>query len=389
MVATAHTRTPMALLFGLLFGAFIGSFLNVCVHRLPRNESVVQPPSRCYACGARVRWYDNLPVLSYLILRGRCRWCGSGYSPRYLVLELLVAAVTGAVTWWAFSPTAPLAPWLGQAGAPLWLGQAAAGTVLLCLAWFLVVATLIDLEHLIIPDELTKSFQLAAPFLAMACATNAGYGWDASAWMFTRDIFGTWHADPGRFLGWTLGTVGVVLALLAASLPLARHIYSTYCPPSERWRDEDHRGFRAGVLWFIAATAIAALALVALVLFAGGTGSGRLAAAQLGQALLGSCAGWCSLYLIGLLGTIAFRKNAMGFGDVKFLAPIGAFLGPIGVLYAFFGAAIVGSVIGLPMFLLRRRRQIPFGPYLALGTVLALVWGPQVHAWLFRGLLAL
>ncbi len=378
----------MALFLGVLFGAFIGSFLNVCVHRLPRNESVVHPPSRCYGCGARVRWYDNLPVLSYLILRGRCRWCGSGYSPRYLVLEVLVAAVTGLVAWWAFSPAAPLSPWLGLTGAPLWVGQAAAGCVLLCLAWFLVVATLIDLEHLIIPDELTKSFQLAAPFLATLCATNAGYGWDAGGWMFTRDVFGDVRAEPGRFLAWTLGTVGAVLAVLVASLPLARHVYSTYCPASERWRDEDHRGFRTGVLWFVAVTAFAALALAVLVWLGGSSGPGQMAAAQLGQALLGSCAGWCSLYLVGLLGTIVFRKNAMGFGDVKFLAPIGAFLGPIGVLYAFFGAAVAGSILGLPMYLLRQRRQIPFGPYLALGTVLALAWGPQVHGWLFRGLFA-
>ena len=384
----------MALFLGLLFGAFIGSFLNVCVHRLPRNESVVQPPSRCYACGARVRWYDNLPVLSYLILRGRCRWCGSTFSARYLVLEVLVAAVTGLVAWWAFSPAAPLSPWLGVAGAPLWLGQVAAGGVLLCLTWFLVVATLIDLEHLIIPDELTKSFQLAAPFLATLCATNTSYGWDVGGWLFTRDVFGEMRAEPGRFLTWTLGTVAAVLAVLAASLPIARHVYSTYCPPSECWRDEDHRGFRIGVLWFIAATFVASLALGALVWLGGAHPAALVAAAQLGQALLGSCAGWCSLYLVGLLGTIVFRKNAMGFGDVKFLAPIGAFLGPVGVLYAFFGAAVVGSIIGLPMLLISRRRkqgrrparQFPFGPYLALGTALALAWGPQVHAWLFRDL---
>lgn len=377
----------MALFFGLLFGAFIGSFLNVCVHRLPRNESVVQPPSRCYACGARVRWYDNLPVLSYLILRGRCRWCASPYSPRYLVLELLVAAITGLVAWWAFSDQAPLAPWLEFAGAPRWLAQAAAGTVLLVLAWYLVVSTLIDLEHLIIPDELTKSFQLAAPFLAVCCATSTGYGWDVGGWMFSRDVFGEVHTHPGRFLAWTGGTIAVALTVLALSLPLARYVYSTYCPASERWRDEDHRGFRVGVLWFIGATAIGALALAVLVGLGGNRPAAQIAAAQLGQALLGSLAGWGSLYLVGLLGTVAFRKNAMGFGDVKFLAPIGAFLGPIGVLYAFFGAAVAGSIIGLPMFLLRRKRQIPFGPYLALGTALALAWGPQVHAWLFRGLL--
>jgi leader peptidase (prepilin peptidase)/N-methyltransferase len=378
----------MALILGLLFGAFIGSFLNVCVHRLPRNESVVRPPSRCYACGARVRWYDNLPVVSYLVLRGRCRWCDTRYSARYLVLEVLVAAITGLIAWWAFGDAAPLAPWLLAAGAPTWAAQAAAGVVLLCFAWFLVVATLIDLEHLIIPDELTKSFQFAAPFLATLCATNADYGWDVGDWLLARDVFGGLRAEPGRFLGVTLGIVGAVLAVLLASLPLARWIYSTACPPSERWRDEDHRGFRLGVLWFVAVTALAAASLAALALTADGRPARLLASIQFGQALLGSCAGWCSLYLVGLIGTLAFRKNAMGFGDVKFLAPIGAFLGPIGVLYAFFGAAVAGSIIGLPMYLLHRRRQIPFGPYLAIGTVLAVVAGPRLHAWVFAGLFA-
>jgi len=73
----------------------------------------------------------------------------------------------------------------------------------------------------------------------------------------------------------------------------------------------------------------------------------------------------------------------MGFGDVKFLAPIGAFLGPVGVLYAFFFAAMVGTVVGLPMRLLASRREIPFGPWLAVGAVLALIWGPTLHQWLF------
>lgn len=367
----------MAVLLGVLFGAFIGSFLNVCVHRLPRNESVVQPPSRCYACGARVRWYDNLPVLSYLLLGGRCRWCGTGYSPRYLVMELLVAALTGAVTWWAFSSWSPVPAWLAATGLPMWAAQGLTAVALLALLWYLVVATLIDLEHLIIPDELTKPFQLAAPLLAMATAT-AGLGWEARAWLEHRDVFGEVHRQAGPFLAGTLGITAGAVAFLLVSLPLARWIYSRFCPEHERWQDKDHAGFRVGVLWFCGATALHAAVLAGLTLAADGP-AGFGAAAQLGQALLGSLAGWGSLYLVGLLGTIAFRKNAMGFGDVKFLAPIGAFLGPIGVLYAFFGAAVVGSLVGLPMYLMGSRRHIPFGPYLAVGTVLALAVGPWLH----------
>ena len=97
-------------------------------------------------------------------------------------------------------------------------------------------------------------------------------------------------------------------------------------------------------------------------------------------------AGWLSLYLVGLLGTLAFKRNAMGFGDVKFLAPIGAFLGPIGVVYAFFAAALVGTIISVPMRLLKESREIPFGPYLAIGSLMVLYGGPRLHHWLFQPL---
>lgn len=374
----------MAAFIAALFGAFVGSFLNVCVHRLPRNESVVQPPSRCYACGARVRWYDNLPVLSYLILGGKCRWCGTGFSPRYLVMELLVAGLTGLIAWSVTAGHLLPAPWMAAAGLPLWATQAIAIAVLCCLVWFLVVATLVDIEHLIIPDELTKSFQFIAPFFAVCLMAPHAYGWSAASWLELRDIFGAVTYQTGPFLWRVLGVVGIALVLQLLSLPLARWVYSSFCPASERWREEDHVGFRIGVLWFTAVTAVAALVLVGLAVV--GTPTALAVAGSLGQALLGSLAGWWSLYAVGLLGTMVFRRNAMGFGDVKFLAPIGAFLGPVGVLYAFMGAATAGAIVGLPMYVITKRNQIPFGPYLALGTVLALAVGPQVHAWLFAGI---
>lgn len=381
----APTTPTMSAVLGFLFGAFIGSFLNVCIHRLPRNESVVLPPSRCYSCGTQVQWYDNLPVISYLILRGRCRWCDAPFSIRYLLLEVLVGAISAAVMWWAFNADTSPAPWLLAAGVNEAVARAVSGAVVLALVYLLIVASFIDLEHTIIPDELTKSFQVAAPLLALGTGAVLGHHqvFDPTTWLVHRTILGDPVATTGQFVWSVLAVVGGALLFLMASLPLARVIYGRFCPPEQRWRDEDHHGFRLGVLWFVAATTFVTAVILLLAWWQPGQGWWRLAVGQGALAIFGSLAGWMSLYVVGLLGTIAFRRNAMGFGDVKFLAPVGAFLGPIGVLYAFFFAAVVGTMVGLPMRLLAARREIPFGPWLAVGTVIALVWGPQVHQWLF------
>lgn len=380
----------MIALVGFVFGAFIGSFLNVCIHRLPRNESIVAPPSRCYSCGTRVQWYDNLPIVSYLILRGRCRWCGSRFSPRYLFLELLTGGLTALVLWWAFAAPGAAAPWLLAAGVPEPVARAAAAAALLALVYYLVVAAIIDLQHFIIPDELTKSFQVAAPLLAVAVATNLAYAdlWDPGAWLWRTDVFERRRLETGVFL-WRMGVMALgAIAVLLLSLPLARYIYSRYCPASQRWDDDDHRGFRVGVWWFAAASLLPLVVLGVLAWWrpGGDRGCWPDLAVHLANATAGSLLGWLSLYLVGLLGTIAFRRNAMGFGDVKFLAPIGAFLGPVGVVYAFLAAAVIGTVVGLPLRLLRERREIPFGPYLALGALAMLFVGPAVHRWVFSSL---
>ncbi len=380
----------MSAVLGFLFGAFIGSFLNVCIHRLPRNESVVLPPSRCYSCGTQVQWYDNLPVISYLLLRGRCRWCDASFSPRYLLLEVLVGGLSALVMWWAFNDPAAPAPWLLSLGVAEGVARAIAAAVILSLTYLLVVASFIDLEHTIIPDELTKPFQLAAPVLALGTGSVLAHRqlFDPTTWLMHYNVFNQPVPTTSLFVWQFLAAVGAVLLFLALSLPLARVIYSRFCPPEQRWSDADHSGFRMGVLWFMAATAVVSAALLALVGWESTSDHTwwRMCAGHGALAILGSLTGWLSLYVVGLLGTIAFRRNAMGFGDVKFLAPIGAVLGPVGVLYAFFFAAIVGTVVGLPMRLLASRREIPFGPWLAVGAALALVWGAQVHHWLFSHL---
>jgi leader peptidase (prepilin peptidase)/N-methyltransferase len=120
--------------FSLLFGLALGSFLNVVIYRLPRRESLVRPGSHCPACQSAIRWYDNVPVVSWLVLQGRCRDCGQRISPRYLVIESMTGAAF-ALAMWHFGLDWPV-----------------------LLAWFflaiLIAVAFIDYDHFIIPDKL-------------------------------------------------------------------------------------------------------------------------------------------------------------------------------------------------------------------------------------------
>ncbi len=123
--------------FALLFGMVVGSFLNVCICRMPQNKSIVTPPSHCPHCSYQIRWYDNIPLFSYLLLRGKCRGCGAHISLQYPLVELL----NGVLTLFLF----------------LRFGPTLAFAVLFLFCSALVVITFIDIEHQIIPDEISLS----------------------------------------------------------------------------------------------------------------------------------------------------------------------------------------------------------------------------------------
>lgn len=125
----------MDVLFALALGLLIGSFLNVCIHRMPRCLSVVRPRSHCIACERTIAWYDNIPVVSYLLLRGRCRYCGARISPRYPVVELLTGLLFLFIV--------------------LRMGPTLAAAKLCLFAALLVGLIFSDFEELILPDEFT------------------------------------------------------------------------------------------------------------------------------------------------------------------------------------------------------------------------------------------
>lgn len=252
---TAVPAVFFTVFFGL-WGLLIGSFLNVCIHRLPLKQSVVTPRSRCPGCGSMLAWYDNVPVLSYAVLGGRCRTCRTAISIRYPVVEL----VTGAIFLWhvlVFGFTPLLA-------------------VRLAFACALIVLFAIDLEHQILPDRIT----LPGIVIGLACSLVL---------------------PPGPIMS----LAGIVAG--------------------------------GGVLWAIAEA-------------------------------------WFRLRHV----------DAMGFGDVKMLAMVGAVLGLRLVLLTFVLATMIGGIVGVVLLVTRRANMataVPFGTMLAVAALVASLYGEPLLVW--------
>ena len=215
---TLLLRTPAFEVTALLLGLVVGSFANVCIHRLPRRESVVRPPSRCPGCGALIRPRDNVPVLGFLLLRGRCRSCRAPISWRYPAVE----AANGLL-------------WLALAALR---GPHLQTLVAMALATALLVLSLIDLEHQILPDVLTlpgiaaglaASALPGSPVAPLPAAAAAAAGWLAFAavaklYERARGIEGLGQGDwkmaamLGAFLGWQKMLLTVLLASLTGTV---------------------------------------------------------------------------------------------------------------------------------------------------------------------------
>ncbi len=269
-------------LFAFAIGSAIGSFLNVCIYRLPRDLSIVSPPSHCTWCNELVRWYDNIPVLSYFALNGRCRHCGTPFSIRYPAIE----AVNGLVFVY-LAHHFYLHP--GAAFEPMMMLISG----VLCSA--LLVVSAIDIERQIIPDEITLSGLVIAPVFSF--------------------IYPQLHKCGGPVVGRFTTLLGIT-------------DYPRLC------------------------------ALVA--------------------SLLGMAAAGGFIYVTGFIGTKIFRKEAMGFGDVKLMAMMGGFLGWAGGIAAILVGCIFGAVIGIAIWIFKRESRIPFGPYLSLGCVTVLLFSPHL-----------
>jgi len=245
-----------------IFGLIFGSFLNVCIYRMPRDQSIVWPGSACTACKKPIAWYDNIPLLSYAILRGKCRHCSAAISMQYPLVELL-----GGI--------ACVAAWNQGMDYPYAI---MANVILLSL----IVITFIDIEHQIIPDEITLS--------------------------------------------------GIVIGL----------VFSTIYPG---WHGVSGHG--QGVLY----------------------------------SLLGILTGGGFLLLTAVIAEKLLKKEAMGGGDIKLLGAVGALFGWKGALMTLFAGSMVGSFVAVFLKIFFKQDRIPFGPYLAVGVIITLLWGEKIISW--------
>ncbi len=338
------------------FGCTVGSFLNVCIHRMPRGESIVSPPSHCPHCQYSIPWYLNIPLVTWLYLRGQCANCRAPIAIRYFLVELL----TGL----AF-----LACWIrfGPVSAPLALVSC------VILAGF-IVATFIDLEHFIIPDSITLG-GIAAGFLC-SLAVPALHGVKTPAAGLTSSIVGIMIGG------------GVVLAILQlGKLLFGRQ--KIELAPGSRVLFTEHvlvlpdRELPYEEIFFRESDTIRVEARrVECVDCCYWDTPVRLSPQRLevGERVMKP---EDMPHLEVVADRIVLPREAMGMGDVKFMAAIGAFLGWQATLFALLASSVIGAVVGVVLILLRRHEwssRLPYGPYIALAAVVWMFAGREIVA---------
>lgn len=233
--------------FVFAIGLFVGSFLNVCIRRLPEKEPIVFSRSKCMHCKKAIAWYDNIPLVSFMILGGRCRFCKKRISLQYFLVEFLTGIIF--LSFYAY------------------YGRSFEFFIFTAFVCLLLVASFTDINKREIPEQVT--------------------------------------------------------------LP----------------------GIAAGIV---------------------------LSPAHVLDSLAGAILGAGLLYLAGFFGKKAFKKEAMGLGDVELIAMIGAFLGWKAVFVTIFFASLFGSVAGIVMRLKSRQDYVPFGPFLSMGAIVSLFWQDNI-----------
>ena len=293
--------------FSFAAGACVASFLNVVAWRLPRGESIVSPPSHCPKCNAQIKWWQNIPILSWLALRGKCANCREPISPRYIIVE----AIGGALFLAAYFKYCPLVA-LPQFSFPL-LDYAKVVLLLVVWTWIslMIVGSVIDFDHKLLPDFVTIG-------------------------------------------GMALGLVCNLAVTIANWVIL----------PLVKCESDQH-------------AVIGIEGLIDYIPY------------PIFQSVIGLAFGFGLLWLVRFLGTKAFKREAMGMGDVFLMGAIGALFGPVAVLVTLILSSLFGSLVGVTAMVFSKGRlgrfaEIPYGPYICMGCLVWMFYGRELIAWYLR-----
>jgi len=340
-----------------VLGCIVGSFLNVCIYRMPLGQSIVSPPSHCPHCKYSIPWYFNIPLVTWLYLRGKCKNCRAPISMRYFLVEL-ITGIAFLGCWLAF----------GRQSALLALVY---GVFLASL----IVATFIDFEHFIIPDEIT----IGSMVVGFICS-------------FLLPALQHESSPTGGIKESLLGIgagAGVVYLILRMGklffgrqkLALADDTRIVFGETAVQLPDRD---LRYDELFYRPSDVIAVQArTVELVDRCYKDVLVRLSPArlQIGEEKLNPEE---VPYLEAVSGEIILPREAMGLGDVKFMGGIGAFLGWKAVLFSLVVSSFVGALVGLFLVVTGKRAlssRLPYGPYIAFAAAIWIFCGSDLLAW--------
>lgn len=380
-------------LFLFALGACVGSFINVVAIRLPAGMGLVQPPSRCPVCGRRLRWHENIPVLGWFLVRGRCRSCGTRVSPAYAVVELLVGAMFAGLYLLLFAVD-PSGRWGGAW--PAWfqstglMASMPAFAALCALMSALVAATLSDLRTYLIPIQVT-----AWP-TAIGCIA-----WSVQAMLgpATAPAHALWRERwPVPLPDWTVTglALGAASGLLLSNILLRTgrilpsfHDYHEFQRDDSPFADYPHarreiwREIRFVLPAVVAGTVGAAIAHWLATRSGSPASLPPLPVAALSASVLGYLVGAGLVWAVRVLGTLAKGVEAMGMGDVHLMGAAGAVLGWIDPTVAFFVAPFIGLAWIAATAVAGRmrgggRREIPYGPHLAMAVLIVMLLRPLV-----------
>lgn len=368
--------------FIFAFGCCIGSFLNVVVYRLPRDKSLVTPPSACPACNKHIRFYDNIPLLSYILLQGKCRFCKARISPRYFFVELLTGSLF--VGLFLIYYRTDIRPSMGMLTEGRWFVY----LLHVILLGAFIAASGIDLEYWVIPLSICYLVTAAG----IVASTLGVYVIDPA--LIHNDHLLPWAtAGPAAI---AIGaTIGLAIAWLLIKTGIIKRSYEIDDQAAEQTRDNhdaapnpkiappepefNHRIESCREIIFllpVVACSIAAYWVAARTLSVEtwtAFHTRHPAVSGLLGSLFGYFVGCAIVWSIRILGTFGFGKEAMGLGDVHLMGAAGAVIGPLPVVVAFFIAPFFGLAwAGCQMFF-KKIRQIPYGPFLSLGILAVMI----------------
>jgi len=377
------------LIFVFALGGCIGSFLNVVIYRMPRDLSLVYPGSACPSCKKPIRFYDNIPLVSWLLLRARCRYCKAPISARYFVVELLTALMYVGLFVLYFMVGIRQMSTEDTGGMQMFLhGGWLVYLLHIILLSGLLAVSAIDLEFWVVPLS-TCWFLTAVGIAGSALAPLA---------MDHRFIS---HFRLLPFSGATSGAisagaaVGLAASLLLRKLGILKESYLAVESPPADGADEqqyDHRREILKEILFVIPILVCSFAAYYLLLKLPGLKEYWLdftqmpvAAGFLG-ALTGYFIGGGIVWATRIFGTLGFGKEAMGMGDVHLMAAGGAFLGPVSITIAFFVGPFFGLAWAVFQMLFRKTRQIPYVPFLSLGILTVIIFHDWIFDWILQHL---